>query len=357
MAWPPGRPGEYDYFAGRPARYAVVQKIWRYEDGIVPNLLAISYALIAYAGGMTLIMMPSLAVNLPGALLLAHGMVIAAYLVHECAHNTVFAKNRNNARLGELLNWLTGALYVDYEAIRHKHFRHHVDRADVVAFDYRKKLPRYRRLVRIMAILEWLYIPAVQIMMHVLAMVMPFLWDSRKQYRKRVILVLVLRTLYFGALASIAPRVLLFYPLAYILFLNVMRFMDVHQHTYDIFETLEKDRGPEAKRFDAEYEVRNTFSNLVSVRHPWLNLLVLNFGYHNVHHDRPTAPWYRLPRLHNNTYGTQSERVLPFHDLLISFHRYRVERMLNEDDGDMGIAGEKAKEFVGVDGVSFLTTI
>ena len=46
---------------------------------------------------------------------------------------------------------------------------------------------------------------------------------------------------------------------------------------------------------DRQYEEDNTYSNLLSTRYPWLNLLVLNFCYHNVHHNKPSEPWYRLP--------------------------------------------------------------
>jgi fatty acid desaturase len=134
-----------------------------------------------------------------------------------------------------------------------------------------------------------------------------------------------------------------------------MRFMDTHQHTYEIFETLEGARGPEAKRFDAAFEQRNTYSNLVSRRHPWLNLLVLNFGYHNAHHARPTAPWYRLPALHRELYGDDIGPVLPFGNLLRAYHRYRVPRMLNADPSDLDVRRDGGAGFIGVDGVSFLT--
>ena len=34
-----------------------------------------------------------------------------------------------NMRLAEALNWITGAIYSPFEAIRYKHMRHHVDRS------------------------------------------------------------------------------------------------------------------------------------------------------------------------------------------------------------------------------------
>ncbi len=330
-------------------------RLLRYQDGLMPNLLALSYAGGGYTLGLILMLSHSIVLNLSGSLLLAHSLVIAAYLVHECAHNTLFANNRHNARLGGLLNWLTGACYGRYEDIRHKHFRHHVDRADVVAFDYRTRLARHPRLVKLFRTLEWAYIPAVELMMHVLVLVLPFRMPQRRDRRARIITVLLIRSLFFAALASLSWRILFLYPLAYLLFLTVMRFMDTHQHTYEIFETLERERGQEARRFDAAYEHRNTFSNLFSQRHPWLNLLVLNFGYHNAHHVKPTAPWHRLPALHRELYGKDYSQMLPFRKLLQAYHVYRVPRMLNTDEGDLDILSDQGAHFVGVDGVSFLT--
>lgn len=328
--------------------------IMRYKDGLWPNIAALTYVCLTYFSGWTLFFSQNLFLYLPGILLLAHGMVIAAYLVHECAHNTIFAKNPWNANLGRVLLWFTGSCYGPYEEIRHKHFRHHVDRADVVAFDYRTRLARYPRLVRLMKWLEWLYIPAVEIMMHLLAIILPFVMQNRKHKRGQVMLVLLIRGGLLVGVFMLEPVAPFLYAIAYMLFLTVMRFMDVHQHTYEIFETLDQPRGPEAKQFDHEYEQRNTFSNLVSLRYPWLNLLVLNFGYHNAHHKKPTVPWYRLPKMHTEYFGDDKQQILPFVNLLKAYHTYRVPRILNADEGDIGDL-EKGRHFVGVDGVSFLT--
>lgn len=326
----------------------------RYKDGLWPNLWALLYVVFAYFGGWAQFLSNNIYLYPLGVLLLAHGMVIAAYLIHECAHNTIFTDNKDNANLGRVLMWVTGACYGTYEEIRHKHFRHHVDKADVVAFDYRSRLQRYPVLVKVMRALEWLYIPAVEIMMHLLVLLLPFTMQNRRHKRKLVLTVLFIRGSIFAAIFYIEPIAVPLYMVAYLLFLTVMRFMDVHQHTYEIFETLDQPRGPEARRFDHDYEQRNTFSNMISQRHPWLNLLVLNFGYHNAHHEKPTTPWYRLPALHKELFDDDQQQVLPFKNLLKSYHEYRVPRMLNEDEGDIGSL-EKGRHFVGVDGVSFLT--
>ena len=91
--------------------------------------------------------------------------------------------------------------------------------------------------------------------------------------------------------------------------LSVLRFADAYQHTYEAFAVLE-DGGklPEDKRRDRSYEQQNTYSNVVSERWPALNLLLLNFSFHNAHHEKPVAPRYRLPKLHAELYGSTYNR-------------------------------------------------
>jgi fatty acid desaturase len=333
----------------------MMKQIIKYSDGLWPNFFALLYIFSAYLGGFFLISFDVLPVNFIGSVLLAHSMVIAAYMIHECAHNTVFRNNKANARLGSLLNWLTGTCYGDYEGIRNKHFRHHMDRADVVAFDYRPRFASHPLFMKAMRLLEWFYIPAVEIAMHLLVLVVPFIMPSRHHHRARVLGVLLVRMSIFAVLIWYAPQIAFFYPLAYLMFLTVMRFMDTHQHTYELFETLESPRGEEVKQFDREFEQRNTFSNVLSLSHPWLNLLVLNFGYHNAHHYKPIEPWYRLPALHRKIFGDDCAQVLPVGHLLRAYHRFRVPRMLNADASDSGVAERRGVDFIGVDGVSFLT--
>ncbi len=335
--------------------YIVMKPVMKYADGLRPNTLALLYILLSCSLGLYLITLESLPFNVCGAALLAHGMVIAAYMVHECAHNTVFRSNCANARLGAALNWITGACYGTYEDIRHKHFRHHMDRADVVAFDYRPRFAGHPVLMKILCVLEWFYIPAVEIVMHALVLVLPFVLPGRGDRRVRVLVVLLLRGSIFATLVWYAPRVAVFYPLAYLLFMTVMRFMDTHQHTYEVLETLEQPPGAQARQFDRDYEHRNTYSNVFSLKYPWLNLLVLNFGYHNAHHLKPIAPWYRLPALHREAFGDDCVQVLPIAQLLRAYHRYRVPRMLNADASDGAVAQNRGVDFIGVDGVSFLT--
>lgn len=330
-------------------------RLFRHDDGLLPNLVALSYAFAGYATGLWLLLHSNWWLNAVGVLLLGHAMVIASYMLHECAHNTLFSKNRYHAWLGEALMWLVGASYGRYDDIRHKHVRHHTDRADVVAFDFRPWLKRHPAALRTLQALEWLYLPAVDLMMHALVLVLPFTMTGRSDRRRRVLLMLVLRLAFFAVLAWVSPRLLLLYPLSYLLMLHVLRFMDVHQHTYHVSETLEMPRGAEAQRHDRAFEQANTFSNPISQHHPWLNLLVLNFSYHNAHHQQPGTPWHRLPELHEQLFGANDPQVLPFNRLLASYHRYRRARVVNGDPPGLDVRGDKAADFVGVVGVSFLT--
>lgn len=330
-------------------------RVFRYDDAILPDLIAVGYAVGGYLIGISILLNPYPWSYLPGVFLLAHSMVIAAYLVHECAHNSLFAKNRYHRPLAELLLWICGASYSHYDDIRHKHVRHHTDRADIVSFNYREILKRHPRVLKIILALEWCCVPALEILMHALVLVLPFVKANRRHRRGRVVLMLLLRGLFFAWLASMSLNILWFYPLAYMLFLTVMRFMDVHQHTFALHETLDRKRGEEVKPYDRDFERRHTYSNLLSQQHPWLNLLVLNFPYHNAHHEQPGIPWYRLPGLHKKLYGVAPVQVLTFRNLLKAYHRYRVQRVLNEDSIDLDVKRNDSTNFIGVDGVSFLT--
>lgn len=330
-------------------------KIFKYTDAFWPNVMALSYVAAGYIGGLFFMLSSSLFLNAFAVIWFTHAMIIAAYLVHECAHNSVFKKNRYHRWLGEILLWICGASYSHYDDVRHKHVRHHTDRADVVSFDYRVKILRYPKLLKLIKSLEWMYIPAMEIAMHALVIILPFVKKERHHLRMRITVVLVLRILFFTLLASYSYKILFLYPLSYILFLIVMRFMDIHQHTYELYETLDSKRGEEAKKYNREFEQKNTYSNLMSTRYPWLNLLVLNFPFHNAHHEQPGRPWYALPKLHKKLYGENENQILDFSDLMKSYHRYRVARILNEDPIELPVKNLK-DQFIGVDGVSFLTT-
>ena len=53
----------------------------------LPNFLATTYAVIGYASGWVLLLSGGWLIQALGVLILAHSMVISAYLIHEAVHN------------------------------------------------------------------------------------------------------------------------------------------------------------------------------------------------------------------------------------------------------------------------------
>jgi fatty acid desaturase len=338
-------------------------QLYRYADGRLANNLAIAYAFGGYALGFALLFADSGVLNAAGTLLLGHAMIIAAYLIHEFAHGTIFAKPSHNERAGEVASWLCGSCYAGFQDLRKKHMRHHVDRADVITFDTKAFLNQrcpswFRRLV---LAAEWAYVPAVELIMHGYVIILPFITDNQKHRanRRKVAATLLVRGLLFTLVALVSLKAALLYFVAWSIMLTVLRFTDAYQHTYDAFAVLE-DGGkiPDDKQRDRVYEQMNTFSNVVSVRWPVLDLLLLNFAYHNAHHEKPVAPWYRLRKLHQELYGEAYGQILPMHLLFKSFHQHRMRRVTADDYGVVEPVGERrADGFYGAVGVSFLTAV
>jgi len=176
----------------------------------------------------------------------------------------------------------------------------------------------------------------------------------------RIIATLEVRVVAFATLGWFAPGALLGYAIAYLIMLHVLRFADAYQHTYDAFAILQGGSVPDDKVRDRVYEQRNTYSNVISVAHPLLNLLILNFSYHNAHHERPIEPWHRLPQLHEKLFAGEYQQVLPMRTLIAAHHRYRVKRILSDDYGDVPVLPNGKLDpsgFYGAVGVSFLTAV
>jgi fatty acid desaturase len=216
-----------------------------------------------------------------------------------------------------------------------------------VTFDYRaalKSAPGWVR--RSVLALEWAYIPAVELLMRGFIVVSPFHYGTVGE-RVRMVAFIFVRVGFFAALALLSLRALLLYAIAYLVFLHVLR----------LFVSRSLSAAPADPRRDRRYEYEHTYSNLLSVRWPWLNLLVLNFPYHNAHHTVTGVPWYRLPSLHRSLYGTQHPQVIPCGVQLRNYHRYRVARVLADDYGSVAQGGKSAGSFIGAVGVSFLTAV
>jgi fatty acid desaturase len=322
-----------------------------------PNLLVVPYTFLGWACGVWLLTRPQLGLNAAGVLLTAHTLVYSAYLIHECVHHTVFARISANDRLGGLLSWLNGACLANYQRLKKKHLRHHADRMDVVTFDYRAALalsPPW--VLRSVLLLEWAYLPAVEFLVRGMIVASPFSYGTVRD-RLRVVVILAIRVLMFVLLALVSVKALLLYAVSYLLFLNALRFLDAFQHTYEVFPSRSLAPAPPDPRRNRRYEYENTYSNLVSERWGWLNLLVLNFPYHNAHHERAGESWHRLPALHRSLFAERDPQVITCRELLLSYHRHRVARVLSDGYGSVASQGARASSFIGAIGVSFLTAV
>lgn len=195
--------------------------------------------------------------------------------------------------------------------------------------------------------------------MRAFVLALPFQDERKRSARGRILAIAAIRLSAFALLGWWSLKALLLYFLAYLVFVTVLRFADCFQHTYDAYPILNDQPIPADKVRDRAYEQANTYTNVVGLNRPWLNLLWLNFGYHNAHHERPTVPWHRLPSFHRELYPMDYAQVTPVRELLRSFHVNRVKRVLASDYGQVlppGAPG-RADGFLGAVGVSFLTAV
>lgn len=342
----------------------ILTKVLHEPRGLIYHGGAVVYALLAYGFGLAGLFSPNLAVNLAATVLLGHGMIVAAYMIHECGHNTVFRSNDANARLGRFLNWITGSCYGKFEDIRYKHFRHHMDNDDAVWWLYETFFEKHRLVYRVTKILEWFYIPAHELIMHCIMIFTSFVIPKRRDQRLRNVVVIVLRGGVFCTVLVLFPKAALLYVVAYLLMIHVLRMMDSTHHDYGPNQTLFEENPP--SRFGGRArEQEHTFSCPLSLRFIPLNWLVLNFGFHNAHHARPTIAWYNLPAYDQEKFGAGPERFLPFSAQVRMYHRFRVARVMHEggpyDDEQNAMGKEylqacKEVRNYGGNAVSFLTS-
>ena len=325
-------------------------------ESILPNSLAFGFALVGYALGVLMLFSGNWLINALGVLLTAQSLIISAYLVHEFSHWSIFKTPETNRRWGIIMSWINGSCYSTFEEIRSKHMHHHVDRADVLTFNVQhlmRDMPSFAR--NLIKLLEWIYIPALEILMHFLVIILPFIKPEWHYKRMRLMSIMLIRAPLFILMAWFSVKAWLLYLLAYGIMLTSLRFADAFQHTYDVF--LQSDgKIADGKLRDRTYEQANTFSNLTSLQYPWLNLLFLNFPYHNAHQEKPIVPWHQLPQLHQQLFGdTTLLPVIPMSKLLKAYHLLRVTRLQSYDYGELN--NNSANAFIGAAGVSFLTAL
>jgi fatty acid desaturase len=287
--------------------------------GIGPIL----YVLLGYSAGLALILECPAPWALAGVLLLIHCVFMSGLINHELMHHTVFASRRATELTAAVMSVINGACYVPFRLPQRQHMAHHVDKVGYDGFsisEWVRSLPRPLRATLIG--LEYLYFPVLSLIARARLWVYPFIHEKYRHLRKRFVLVLCLRMLFFAALFRIRPLALLLYFVAHLGVITLFRIFDSFHHTFHVVPL-----GSSPPELPRSYEQANTYSSLLSRRYPWLNALVLNYGYHNAHHALPAAPWYRLPAIDQAAFSTSEEHCIVARNLLSAYHRHRIRRI------------------------------
>jgi fatty acid desaturase len=247
--------------------------------------------------------------------------------------------------------WLNGGCYHTFQALTLQHIAHHVDRVDVFTFEPVTALQKQPRLIRqVILILEWVYFPIMGFWSRWRSLTAPFWNSERYQERLRVTYILLIRAILFTLLGILSIKAVLLYFLSYIGMITVLRWADAFQHTYEGFPP----DVPLPKR-DRVHEETHTFSTLLSCRYPWVNLLLMNFGYHNAHHAVMRCPWHSLQELDRELNKKGHIRYVPLGEQLRNYHRFRLTRfLLGQGEAVDNKGYETFDYFYGAHDVSFL---
>jgi fatty acid desaturase len=323
------------------------------------NGLAIFYILSSYSAGLGLLLLPAGWLNIVGVLLLTHSLTLATYLAHEFMHANVFSRLRWNAFGGNVMLWLNGSCYVRFSELMQMHIAHHTDRIDYCRFNlvaFLDSLPAPLRFTFLAC--EWLYIPSLAFFLRIRLMFAPFRQLKHRRDRIRVVSILLIRSSLFALLGAISIKALLLYLVAYISMIHILRLMDAFQHTYESLPVGVPlpQKFQDVSREEADtYEQANTFSNIVSQQYPWLNLILLNFGYHNAHHADMKCPWYSLPKLDRQLYPYDQSHYIVLRSLIRNYHCFRVSRIYSGQGEVLTQNGKpQLDKFYGATEVSFL---
>ena len=313
------------------------------------NEIAILYTCFGYIAGVALIFVTNVWLNILAVVFLTHSLIYSAYLSHEFMHGTIFKARRRNVIFGQLMLWLNGGCYYGFQALTLQHIAHHVDRVDVFTFDIFAAIAKLPiGLKRIIFACEWCYIPVVAFWARWQRIIKN--WRTPEQ-KKQISLIFLVRATAFVLISIISLKALMLYFLAYVGMITVLRFIDAFQHTYEAFPA-----GTKLPKRDRNHEQLHTYSNLISYRYPWLNLLILNFGYHNAHHAVMKCPWHSIQELNLELAQNKSVNYMSLFQQLANYHHYRVARLIDGQGDASGVMSDRNYEkFYGAVDVSFIT--
>jgi len=313
---------------------AVISELRRHRRPWLNWLVA---ALIAglLAGGWVLIICPAWLAWL-GAAAVAEAMILAFYLSHECAHHCAFGTRRRTMAMGQVLSFLSGGGIGDFGAYQSDHLRHHAEQVDFVGIDLHESLVgRWPALSAAVKLLEGCYIPAAFFCLRCEALRQDMRAGGARRWGAAA--GAAVRLAAVAALVAVRPQAVPWLAAAVFMRIHCIRFVDAFQHTFE-----HGDLARPARHRGWAYEQRNTFSFPVFRGLAFLNLLTLNFGYHNAHHAVPSCPWYNLPRLdamlRRLAGAPDSSGRYPYQPaqagiitLLKTYHRYRTLRLSGQD--------------------------
>ena len=207
----------------------------------LPDVLAFVYTISAYGSGLFALAFAPMWLAGAGVVLVAHSIVFAFYLEHECIHARVVRSRRANAHLGTLLTWLDGRIYVPFDALATMHHHHHRMVADFEGFEVEAFLrTRGRGMRSVLIALERWHIPILHFVIRWTGIVST--WRLGGHARRRLAAVLLARTTLFAALGWRSPRCLAGYACAYVLAIVAIRFVDAFQHAYPELRHLDPTR-------------------------------------------------------------------------------------------------------------------
>jgi fatty acid desaturase len=305
------------------------------ERTLLPSVMVLSAIAIFTALGIFLACIQQMVAVFGAILLIALAKIWSWYLSHDCAHNAVFRSKKTNSIVGECLSFLNGLSFFSFEAYRKDHVRHHAEKIDIGGFDSGSFAVAHPKLFGVITYAEKIYLPAFYYLIKLINIYhVTFRGSSRE--RARGVGSLCIYAFAFATFARSSLMIVLVWQASSFLRIHVVRFVDCFQHSF-------QQVYPEGERLTHGklYEIQNTFSVPVARKFTFLNLIILNFGYHTAHHCFPTCSWYMLPKLERaiteqlKLYGVSDAREenTTFFDFLIAYHRGRLSRIISTDEG------------------------
>jgi fatty acid desaturase len=315
------------------------------------NACVIIHSCFGYLISIICLSLPYLWLNLLGVILLTHSLLYSAYLSHEFMHGNIFKSRHWNIVFGNLMLWLNGGCYNNFQDLTLLHLAHHRDRADILTFNPIASLEKLHPIIRKAILeLEWLYFPAIGFWSRWHSILSPW-WNPERHHRRlSTTLIILIRVLLFISLGIVSPKALGLYFFSYIGMITILRWGDAFQHTYEGFPL-----GTSLPKRDRAHEEANTFTTLLSRRYTWLNLLLLNFGYHCAHHAVMKCPWHSLQELDRELYRDKEIRYISLFQQLKNYHQFRVTRFIKGQGEAVDELGNSTLDkFYGAHDVSFL---